>query len=385
MNSRYVYLLNNFFIMLIAGTIYSYSVIRKPLEEYLKISSNESYIPFKFLLLFFSLSVFVGGYIIERYGIKKAYIIGVLLLSFSWISSYFITSIWCFVFSYGFIGGISTGIVYSVPLKIAAEWFKDKKGFATGLSVLGFGLSTLFTAQILKKLIITYGLIKSFLYFGIISFVVLFLCYYAVRLPESSGSYAKSEEGLDSYDMLKKSDFYILYFSFLFACSVSLTAVSFTATYFIDKFLMNISQASYIVSIMAVLNASGRPVYGYITDRFGYSVSLLISNLKYLIAGLIFIFFSSNKFLILFAFALLWFNLGGWLAIAPVSTIKFFGLLHYSKNYGIVYTAYGAGAFTGMSIIPYLNYKGFFMYVVFLSFLFVIYGIKRRKNEIRGT
>lgn len=384
MKSRYIYILNNFFIMLIAGTIYSYSVIRKPLEEYLKISSNESYIPFKFLLLFFSVSVFLGGYIIERYGIKKAYIIGALLLSLSWIISYFITSIWCFVFSYGFIGGIATGIVYSVPLKIAAEWFKDKKGLATGLTVGGFGLSTLFTAQILKKLIVSYGLINAFLYFGLISTLVFLICYYAVKLPSDTSDYSKFE-GVNTYDMLKKFDFYILYLSFSFACSVSLTTVSFTATYFIDNFSMDISKASYIVSTMAILNAIGRPVYGYVADRFGYSTALLVSNLKYLLAGLIFVFLPFNKFIVFVAFIFIWFNLGGWLAIAPVSTIKFFGALHYSKNYGVVYTAYGVGAFVGMSIIPYLNYKGFFIYVIIVSLLFIIYGIHRRKYEVRGT
>jgi len=46
-------------------------------------------------------------------------------------------------------------------------------------------------------------------------------------------------------------------------------------------------------------------------------------------------------------FCILWLNLGGWLAIAPTATAFFFGMKHYGKNYGIVFTAYGVGAILG--------------------------------------
>ncbi|MEM4616845.1 MAG: hypothetical protein QXY19_07575, partial [Archaeoglobaceae archaeon] len=47
------------------------------------------------------------------------------------------------------------------------------------------------------------------------------------------------------------------------------------------------------------------------------------------------------------SFAILWLNLGGWLAIAPTATAFLFGTKDYARNYGIVYTAYGAGAVIG--------------------------------------
>lgn len=51
--------------------------------------------------------------------------------------------------------------------------------------------------------------------------------------------------------------------------------------------------------------------------------------------------------LYLICFAGFWFSFGGWLAIAPTATSRFFGLKYYSQNYGLVYTAYGIGALAG--------------------------------------
>jgi MFS family permease len=49
----------------------------------------------------------------------------------------------------------------------------------------------------------------------------------------------------------------------------------------------------------------------------------------------------------LVAFCLFWFCLGGWLALAPATTLHFFNPDHYAQNYGIVFTAYGVGALIG--------------------------------------
>jgi len=47
------------------------------------------------------------------------------------------------------------------------------------------------------------------------------------------------------------------------------------------------------------------------------------------------------------AFCGFWLILGGWLAIAPTTTLTFYGVKNYSRNYGIVFFAYGLGAILG--------------------------------------
>jgi uncharacterized membrane protein len=55
------------------------------------------------------------------------------------------------------------------------------------------------------------------------------------------------------------------------------------------------------------------------------------------------------------SFAVLWGCLGGWLAIGPTSTATFFGTGDYPRNYGLVFTAYGAGAIVGPRLASYIR------------------------------
>jgi len=382
MKNKLKYLLNSFLIMLVGGTVYSYSIFKKPLEEYLNLSSSQSVTPFQIFLLLFAFSMPLSGYFIEKIGVKKTYLIASLMITFSWICSSFINSLTCFVFTYGILGGIGTGILYGVPLKIVSLWFYDVKGLATGITVAGFGLSSFITAQIFKLLILKYGILTAFFYFGIIVFFLLFICYFNVQIPQVSTNKEKESyhTGYEISDVLRDKRFYILYFFFVISCSFSLTAVSFTASYFIEFFKFDISKSSYILSFMAILNTLGRPIFGYITDRFGFYFSSLVSFVIYFIAGFIFVFFYNSLHATTVAFILLWFNLGAWLAIAPVSTMRFFGLLHYSKNYGIIYTAYGIGAFIGMNFMHFSNYNLFFYYIFYGSIVMIIIDLVNYKK-----
>ena len=76
---------------------------------------------------------------------------------------------------YGIIGGIGVGIAYGVPVAVAARWFPDRRGLAVGLTVLGFGFSAFFTANIAGYLIGGYGVMNTFRIFGV-AFIILTSC-----------------------------------------------------------------------------------------------------------------------------------------------------------------------------------------------------------------
>jgi predicted MFS family arabinose efflux permease len=59
--------------------------------------------------------------------------------------------------------------------------------------------------------------------------------------------------------------------------------------------------------------------------------------------------------LYLVAFCLFWSALGGWLAIAPATTLRCFPAGRYAEIYGLVFTAYGVGALVGTLAIGQLR------------------------------
>jgi OFA family oxalate/formate antiporter-like MFS transporter len=49
----------------------------------------------------------------------------------------------------GVIGGTGLGLSYVTPVATVSRWFPDKKGLATGMVIMGFGLGALFMSKIL--------------------------------------------------------------------------------------------------------------------------------------------------------------------------------------------------------------------------------------------
>jgi MFS family permease len=77
-----------------------------------------------------------------------------------------------------------------------------------------------------------------------------------------------------------------------------------------------------------------------------------------------------------FSFSLLWLNLGGWLAIAPAATARYFGEKNYSKNYGILFTAYGVGAVLGTILSGTIrDTLGSYIFVFYPVILLAVLGI----------
>jgi MFS family permease len=92
----------------------------------------------------------------------------------------------------------------------------------------------------------------------------------------------------------------------------------------------------------------------------------------------------------LVAFCLFWFCLGGWLALAPATTLHFFNPDHYAQNYGIVFTAYGVGALIGTLVTGRIrDWFGTYTYAFYAMAVLAILGIflasallKRERSQL---
>eukprot|EP00993_Chasmostoma_nieuportense_P006232 NODE_684_length_1951_cov_34.514254_g635_i0.p1 GENE.NODE_684_length_1951_cov_34.514254_g635_i0~~NODE_684_length_1951_cov_34.514254_g635_i0.p1 ORF type:complete len:607 (+),score=151.82 NODE_684_length_1951_cov_34.514254_g635_i0:54-1823(+) len=55
-------------------------------------------------------------------------------------------------FGYGFLAGCGVGIAYTPPLQCLIQWFPDRKGLASGLTIAGFGSGGMFFAPTMSYL-----------------------------------------------------------------------------------------------------------------------------------------------------------------------------------------------------------------------------------------
>lgn len=358
---RWILVMTGLLINVCLGSIYAFSVFRKPLEALWGISSSQSGYPFMVFLAVFAIAMPFAGSLVARWGPKKTTMLGGLLVGTGWIAASFSPDITVLTILYGVIGGAGVGIVYGCPIAVVAKWFPQKSGLAIGLTVMGFGISALVIAPLMKAMIDhpDIGILPTFLYSGIAFLVVLMLLAQLLSFPPtgwappgvktaSAVTDLMPSLNLSRREMLKTRSFYALWATYTIGCLAGLMAIGIASPVGTEVAKLDEATAALAVSLFAVFNGLGRPLFGAITDKLGPKHTAMVSFTMILGASLLLFFFGQgNAMLYLFAFCVLWMCLGGWLALAPTATGIFFGKLHYAQNYGLVFTAYGTGAVLG--------------------------------------
>jgi MFS family permease len=369
------------------GSIYAWSVFVKPLTDYYTnelgqaVTANDILMPFSVFLAVFAITMPFTGRIIDNYGPRNVTIIGGVLTGVGWLLGSFSSSVPMLYATFGVVGGIGVGIAYSVLVAVSARWFPDRRGLAVGLTVLGVGFSAFFTANIAGWLIGAYGVMNTFTIFGVVIIVLTILLALPLKFPPSGwvpegwtpSALKPGEEKPCEYTqsmMLKSSSFYGLWTCYFIGCLAGLMAISIAQPVGTDVGI-EAGLATFLVGFFAIFNGGGRPVFGVLTDTLTPRNAALVSFFLIALASLLMWQVPIVPVYIL-AFAVLWGCLGGWLAIAPTTTGRYFGTGDYPRCYGFVFLAFGAGAIAGPQLAGVIktstgSYIGVFLYVLVLA------------------
>lgn len=355
---RWMYVVLGMIINMCLGAVYAYSVFKKPLETMFNSSATQGNLPFMIFLAMFAVFTFLSGKFIDKMGPRIVMMIGGVVVGLGWILTYFASSMTMVMVTYGFIGGAGVGIVYGGPVSVATRWFPDKKGLAVGLSLLGFGASAFVTAPLAKTLIASSGPLNTFAYMGIGFLVVTVILSMFMKFPPANWKPAgwnppqpaagSANKSITAGGMLKTSSFYGLWLCYTMGTTAGLMAIGISATVGRDVIGLEIGTAAFLVSIFAIFNGIGRPIFGALADKITPKYAAILTFVIIGIASLMML--SAGKgdvIMYAIAFCGFWLTLGGWLAIGPASTASFFGLEGYAQKYGVVFSAYGLGAIVG--------------------------------------
>ncbi len=355
-------------------------------------------------LAVFALTMPFAGSLMTKWGPRNTAMLGGLLAAGGWIAASLSTDITTLTLLYGVIGGAGAGVVYGCPIAVVAKWFPQKSGLAIGLTVMGFGISALVVAPLLKAMIDNpaIGILHTFLYAGIAFLVVILLLAQLLLFPPADWQPADTKTAIDPTippppapnltrrEMLKTRHFYALWMTYTIGCLAGLMAIGIASPVGTEVAKLDAAMATLAVSLFAIFNGLGRPLFGAITDKLGPRHTAMLSFAMILGVSLLVSFFGhENALLYFFAFCVLWMCLGGWLAIAPTATGIFFGKKYYAQNYGLIFTAYGAGAILGTLISGNIkdltgSYLGAFPIVAALAMLgMIIAAIGLRPGKIR--
>ena len=124
---RWVFILAGMIMNLCLGTVYAWSVFRKPLQNFfstpeVKVTATQTLLPFILFLAIFTVLMPLSGRLLQR-GIhpRLLSIIGSVFVAAGWMLSRYASDISFLDLTYGVIAGAGVGI----PIAVVTRWFPD--------------------------------------------------------------------------------------------------------------------------------------------------------------------------------------------------------------------------------------------------------------------
>ncbi len=368
------------------GTIYSWSLFNEPLMNKLGKTESEVVISFSIAVFIFALSTILSGRLQDKIGPRIVATIGGFLYGGGIILSAFSSNLLTLYITYGIIGGMGVGFAYVCPITTSLKWFPNKKGLITGVSVGAFGLGSLVFKFIIQGLLTSYGISHTFIYIGIIYLVLILLGAQFLVVPnnlkETNTLHTKNHYQVK--EMLKTKSFYYIFSLYLLGCSSGLLVIGLAKDIGVDFVQLDPITASNAVVVIALFNASGRIIWASLTDKLNiFSVVLFMFLFTSLFMGIL-SFIPLNTFLYFFSLSGIALCFGGFLAVFPIITGRFYGLKNHGANYGVMYQAYGIAALLGPLINQIIGQlMTTFMISTFLSIigLYLTHTFKKKMDS----
>jgi hypothetical protein len=170
-----------------------------------------------------------SGFIADSYGPRKMALAASFLVGIGFILCSFVSTPHAFYLYYG-LGGLGVGVLYGIATACAVKWFPDRRGFAAGLVVFGFGAGTAIFNFFIQALLASKGLSSTFLWVGSCMLIILvplslLLSYPAQEWSPPSNSVDEKSKKAIHYkpvEMLKTYQWFLIYFSFAGTVSIVL-------------------------------------------------------------------------------------------------------------------------------------------------------------------
>jgi len=348
-------------INLALGVLYSWSVISKSIPKTWGWTEFDKGLPYTVACLVFAFMMVPSGKLQDKFGPRMVASLGGILTGIGMIFASRFESVFMFIVGFGILAGSGIGFGYASATPPAVKWFPSAKtGMIAGIVVSGFGLASVYIAPLATYMIkafspvpaegaeidLSQGIHTTMLILGIAFLIVVIALSQLLINPPAApaaakGAAAPAKKDYTGSEMMKTSQFYIIWLMYAFNAGAGLMIIGKLAKLVA---VQSGSQAGFIlVALLAVGNAGGRLLAGTMSDKYGRTKILLIFTVFQ--ALLMFITPSmSNLYVLVVCAMLIGMNYGSNLALFPSITKDFYGLKNFGINYGLVFTAWGIGS-----------------------------------------
>ena len=363
------------------GTVYAWSVFKKPLMATHGWGETQTQITFMICIGMIGIAAAFGGALVDKKGPKFVATLGGILFGIGTLLAGLADatgSLFLLYLGFGIIGGLGNGFGYVTPIATLIRWFPDKRGLVTGLAVMGFGFGAFFMGKIAPALVNSMGVASTFYIFGVI---FLILVTGAAQLyknppkgwlpagftpPKTTASAAQSF----TFDEAKKTpQWWMLWAMLCLNISAGLGLLSQLSPLAQD--IVGKTQGitdpkalalagGTILAIASIFNGLGRLFWAWLSDAIGRKNVFITMFITQAILYILLPQISSQLIFTVIACYLLA-CYGGGFATMPAFAADSFGPAYIGRVYGIMLTAWSVAGVVGP--LGFAELKGIALYV----------------------
>lgn len=344
---RYLFLLNGVLLLLLLGVGYAWSIFVGPLEAWFGWNRTQTSLAFTLNIIFFAVGVICCGILSKYFHYERIAQLSGLMLAGGFLLTTQVKEIWQLYLTYSVICGTGVGMCYSAIVSTLPLWFRDKTGFATGILIMGYALSTTLLGPVCQKLLSGYGWKTTFFLLGMVDLVVIVLGGFFIRMPKAkefealpapSIASAISGYNANTKEMLKSPTFYFVFIYIVTLGSVGLSVINHISPLLTGEMGMTAATAAMVVSVGSLFNGFGRLITGGIFDKIGsVATTRFLSTTNVVVVVFMYLAYRSQYLpvLIVLVCASL-FLFGGNSSTIPSITRGLYGEEHFASNYSVI-------------------------------------------------
>ncbi|MCX5839405.1 MAG: OFA family MFS transporter [Deltaproteobacteria bacterium] len=380
------------------GTVYAWSVFKKPLMTAHGWGETETQVTFMICIGMIGIAAAFGGALVDKRGPRFVATLGGILFGIGTLLAGLadqLGNIYLLYLGFGLIAGLGNGFGYVTPIATLIRWFPDKRGLVTGLAVMGFGFGAFFMGKIAPGMVNGMGVATTFYILGIVFLILVTAAaqFYknppkgwlpaGFTPPKTAASAAQSF----TFDEAKKTPQWWMLWAML-CLNISaglglLSQLSPMAQDIIGK-TQGITDpkalalaGGTILAIASIFNGLGRLFWAWLSDAIGRKNIFMIMFITQAILYILLPQISSQLIFTVIACYLLA-CYGGGFATMPAFAADSFGPAYIGRVYGIMLTAWSVAGVIGPLVFAQL--KGIALYVaagLLIVGFFIALGYKR--------
>ncbi len=361
------------------GTVYAWSVYKKPLMVAHSWSETATQITFMICIGVIGLAAAFGGILVDKKGPRFVATIGGILFGIGtllagWADQ--IGNLFMLYLGFGLIAGLGNGFGYVTPIATLIRWFPDKRGLVTGLAVMGFGLGAFFMGRIAPGMINNMGVANTFYIWGVIFLVLVTGAAQFYKnppkgwLPAGFSPSAKTVSAAESFTIgqaIKTPQWWMLWAMLLLNISAGLGLLSQLSPMAQERLSKTILDpkalavaGGTILAIASIFNGLGRLFWAWLSDSIGRKTVFIT---MFITQAILYIFLpqiaSATFFAVIACYLLSCY--GGGFATMPAFAADSFGPANIGRVYGVMLTAWSVAGVVGPLVFAKL--KGIALYV----------------------